>query len=131
MTSSTRPAPPAERIDGAALVRGASRAFTILALGGVVQPVVGAAVPALGYVWLVLVAVAAFAAAGSMRSDATAPHLQGAAAALGGYALIVPVVIMATGGLLVQQAVLTALTAVVVGGLAGWSAARRQERSAA
>ena len=45
----------------ALVVAGASRGFTVLLIGGVVQPWVGMLLPPLGYVWLALVAIAAFA----------------------------------------------------------------------
>lgn len=101
------------------MIRGGSRGFTVLALGGVVQPLVGAALPALGYVWLVIVAVVAFVAAAWASGRVDVPARQGSASALVAYALILPVVHMATGELDPQQIGFTAVTAAVVGALTG------------
>ncbi|HWU22482.1 MAG TPA: hypothetical protein VN088_13200 [Nocardioides sp.] len=103
------------------IVKGASRGFTVLLLGGVVQPWVGMLLPPLGFVWLALVAVAAFVVAARtpdlgpfpLRGDRA---LIGAGAAFGSYALVLPLVLSAAGGPLPWvQVVCTAATAVVVG----------------
>lgn len=115
------------------VVAGASRGFTVLLLGGVVQPWVGAIYAPLGYVWLVLVALAAFAFAARPRTVGDAepsPHrseraFTGAAAALGSYVLVLPLVLYGAGELPVVQALGTSLTAVIVGGFAGAYAPRR------
>lgn len=109
------------------VVSGASRGFTVLLLGGVVQPWVGVLVPALGYVWLALVAVAAFAFAARPRtirgvspSDLRVDRvLVGVAAAIGSYALVLPLVLAAAGAVPWEQVVLTSGTALVVGALVG------------
>lgn len=104
-----------EPIDVASVVRGASTAFTILVVGGLMTVVVAGAVPALGYVWLPLVAVVAFAVASRRATTASSPVLQGALAALGGYVLALPLVLLGTGEIDPVQVSSTALTALAVG----------------
>lgn len=115
------------RIDGPTMVRGGSRGFTILAIGGVVQPLVGAAAPLVGAIWLVLVAVAAFVASAWSAHVVDVVIRQGAASALLGYALIVPVVHMATGSVDPTQLLWTSVTAAVVGGATGLIRAKCRE----
>lgn len=111
----------------ALVVAGASRGFSILLIGGAVQPWVGVLLPPLGYVWLALVAVGAFAWAARPRvvravapSDVRADRMVvGIGAALGSYALVVPLVLMAAGVVPWVQLTLTTATAVVVGALTG------------
>lgn len=108
-------------LDGSALVRAGSRGFTVLLVGGVVQPWVLKAAPLLGYWWLVIVAVVAFSvAATSAVRGASVPvarlhTAQGALAALGGYLLIVPVVLHVAGFVPWAQIAMTASMALVVG----------------
>ncbi len=112
---------------GPLIVGGASRGFSVLLVGGVVQPWVGHLVPDLGYVWLLLVAVAAFAWAARPRTVSATPPSQlraeralvGTAAALGSYVLVLPLVLGAADAVPVAQVVLTSLTALAVGALAG------------
>lgn len=99
----------------ALVVRGASRGFTVLLLGGMVQPLVALAVPPLGYVWLALVAVVAFAWSARIATAAPGSTLVDAvSAAMGAYLLVAPVVVMLTGQLLPQQILGTSFTALVV-----------------
>lgn len=105
-------APPAGRT---LVVRGASRGFTVLLLGGVVQPLVSTVLPQLGYVWPAVVAVVAFAWSAWIASTPTAAMLVDAvSAAMGGYLLVTPVVVMLTGALDPAQIAGTSLTALVV-----------------
>ncbi|MBA0126505.1 hypothetical protein H0B56_13220 [Haloechinothrix sp. YIM 98757] len=104
-----------EPIDVASIVRGASTAFTILVIGGLMTVVVAGAVPVLGYVWLPVVAAVAFAVAGWRATTPSSPVLQGALAALGGYLLALPLVLFGTGEIDPVQVSSTVLTAVVVG----------------
>jgi hypothetical protein len=109
----------AREFDGAALVRAASRGFTILLLGGVVQPWIIKLQPFVGSWWLVIVSLAAFAVAGGGAvSAAQVPRLhwgQGAMAALSSYLLVVPLVLHVSPGFPWIQLGCTAGTAVVVG----------------
>jgi hypothetical protein len=101
----------------AAVMRGASRGFGVLLIGGLLQPM-AAMVPFLAYLWLVGVAVVAFVVAAVTATPLGTPldaWRQGPIAAVGGYALIVPLVIYGAGELPVLQAVLTTATAVVIG----------------
>ncbi len=105
--------------DWSFVVRGASGGFTVLLVGGVVQPWIGALLAPLGYVWLLLVALAAFGWAARPQRDRAGTVLDCMTAAVGSYLLVLPLVISAAGALPLQQMFLTALTAVIVGGLAG------------
>lgn len=106
-------------LDGAALVRAGSRGFTVLLLGGVVQPWVLKVAPLLGYWWLMMVAVVAFciAATSAVRraSVARLHPAQGALAALGSYLLIVPVVLHVAGFVPWGQIASTCAVALTVG----------------
>jgi hypothetical protein len=119
-----------ERLDWVAAARGASTVLSVLLIGGLVQPLVGLAVPVLGTVWLILVAVAAFVVAGLRRGSSDLPALQGALTAVLGYLFVLPLVAFATRGLDLAQVAATTTTAVVVGGLTGALAARRRSSQA-
>lgn len=114
-------------IHPALTVAGASRGFTVLLLGGVVQPWVATLVPPLGYVWLAVVAVAAFAVAAiprAARGVRPSPQrfdraMVGTWAALGSYALVLPLVLSVADGVPVVQIACTTLLAVTVGSLVG------------
>ncbi|WP_214364765.1 hypothetical protein [Pseudonocardia sp. H11422] len=105
------------RLDWSEVARGASSALSVLVIGGLVQPLVAALVPPLGVVWLIVVAVAAFAAAGRHVAASSAPVLQGATAAVLGYLFILPVVVLVNRGVEPAQLGGTVVTAVLVGGL--------------
>lgn len=107
-------------VDPVVGVKAASRGFTVLALGAVVQPWVGHLLPPLGYVWLVVVAVASFVTAAWTAGSTLHPVRQGVVGALGAYALMVPLVHLATGSLDPVQVAGTTVTAVVVGAVTGW-----------
>lgn len=121
----------------AAVVRGASRGFGVLLVGGLLQPI-AAQVALLAYAWLAAVAVAAFAVAAVTATPVGTPvdaWRQAPIAAVGGYGMIVPLVVLGAGELPVLQAVLTTTTAVVVGAVVGlartrFDAARRSARPA-
>lgn len=121
-------------LDVVVVVRGASRGFTVLLLGGVVQPWIGTLVPPLGAVWLTLVAVTAFTWAAWPRGAGwLRPRLDrglhGVAAALGSYLLVLPLVLSAAGFIPWIQVAFTAASAVVSGGLTGALAERVRARS--
>lgn len=108
----------------AAVIRGASRGFGVLLVGGLVQPVVAQLSAPLAYLWLLLVAVVAFvvaATAATPRGTPTTAWRQGPTAAVGGYLLILPLVVMGQGGLPPVQLLLTTATAVLVGAATGWA----------
>lgn len=122
-------------LDVVVVVRGASRGFTVLLLGGVVQPWIGTLVPPLGAVWLTLVAVTAFTWAAWPRGAGwLRPRLDrglhGVAAALGSYLLVLPLVLSAAGFIPWIQVAFTAASAVVSGGLTGALAEPRPSRIA-
>lgn len=110
---------PAAGLDWAEAARGASAGLSVLVVGGLVQPVVAVLAPPLGAVWLVVVAVVAFAVAGRRIGTASAPLRQGAVCAVLAYLFVLPLVVYANQGLDVAQAAGTTVTAVVVGGLVG------------
>lgn len=113
--------------DPVLVVSAASRGFTVLLLGGVVQPWVGALSASLGYVWLALVALGAFALAAKPRVvRGIAPSAErldrvtvAVAGALGSYALVLPLVLAAASEIPWTQLLCTAGTAVVVGVVVG------------
>ena len=108
-------------LETAEMIRGAFRGFGVLVIGGLAQPLVGMLLEPLGYVWLPLVAVVAFCwSAKIAAAKAQSPVPTGAIAALGSYLLAVPLVLMATSSLDPIQALLTSVTAVVVGSLTGF-----------
>lgn len=113
----------------AQIARGASRGFTILLLGGAVQPLIVRTLPALGAVWLVLVAVVAFAASARAAGREGVSCATGAAAALAGFALILPLAIVGSGAVGVSLVTMTGLTALVVGGGTAWLSTRLAGRS--
>lgn len=115
-------------IDGPVAVRAASTAFTVLLLGGLAAPMVASVFPAGGRYWLVVVALGAFAFAGSRIGTAAAPALHGATAAVGGYLLVLPIVVM-TSGLQVGQILITVSAAGFVGALSGYLTALRKRRT--
>ncbi len=111
-------------IDPVAAVRGGSRGFSLLVVGGMAYPVAVRVVPELGPVWLTITAAAAFAIAALRVGGATTPAVHGAAAAALSYLLVLPLVLMVPQARNVVQVLLTALTALVVGALTGFVAGR-------
>lgn len=101
-------------VDTAAAVRGASRGFTVLLLGGVVQPWVATLLPPMGFVWLAVVAVTAFVFAAVTAGGAAASWQTTVAAAAGAYLLVLPLVASA-GAIDPTQVAGTGATAVVIG----------------
>ncbi|MDQ4117847.1 MAG: hypothetical protein M3235_12905 [Actinomycetota bacterium] len=116
-----------DRVDWVSLVRGASVCFSVMVIGGLSAPL-GSRIPVVGPAWLIITAVVAFVGAGYRVGDAVDPRVQGAGAAVAGYLLVLPLTVMATGTLDPQQLVLTLLTAVVMGALAGHLAGRSRDR---
>jgi hypothetical protein len=110
----------------AAVVRGASRGFGVLLVGGLLQPL-AAQVTLLAYVWLVAVAVAAFVVAAVAATPTGTPldaWRQAPAAAVGGYLMITPLVVLGAGEIPMLQAFLTTATAIAVGAVVGLARTR-------
>jgi hypothetical protein len=103
-------------VDSTAAVRGASHGFTVLLVGGIVQPWVGFLLPPVGFVWLALVALAAFLVAALGAGGAAATSPTAVVAALGAYGLVLPLV-AAAGALDVTQVGGTIAIAVAIGAL--------------
>ena len=102
----------------AAVIRGASRGFGALLVGGLVEPAAVRFLGPIGSVWLLLVALVAFVIAAVTATPSGTPlssWRQGPIAAVAGYALIVPLVVAGSGSLPALQLGLTTMTAVVVG----------------
>ena len=100
------------------IVRGASRGFTVFLIGGAIQPLVSLVAAPVGYVWVPLVALAAFAlSAWTVTSVAGATLAHAVTSALGGYLLVVPVVVLMTGTLTLSQVASTSVAALLVSGL--------------
>lgn len=108
----------APKADGVAAVRGASAGFTVLLLGGVLDPLAAMVVPPFAFLWLPLVAVAGFVTAGARRGVSSSPWLQGATAAVGSYLLILPLVLIAPSGRNPLQITMTLAAAILLGGAA-------------
>ncbi|CAM3382081.1 hypothetical protein NODU109028_14520 [Nocardioides dubius] len=113
-------------IDWVFVVRGASRGLTVLLIGGAVQPWVGVLSRPLGFIWLALVAVLAFALAARPHRGSAGSVRDCMTAAVASYLLVLPLVVSAAGTLAVDQAFFTSLTAVVVGAFMGAFHRRRQ-----
>lgn len=116
-----------DRVDWASLARGASICFSVLVVGGLSAPL-GSRIPVVGPAWLIATAVLAFVVAGYQIGAAPDPRVHGAGTAVIGYLLVLPLTVMATGALDPLQLVLTLLTAVVMGALAGHLAGRTRDR---
>lgn len=113
-----------ESIDPAATVRGASRGFTVLLLGGLVQPVT-AMLPVVGLVWLPLTAMVAFVVAAWKPGGSASFPLYGAVSGLGAYLLMLPLVLLQPAGRSPVQIGCTVAVAVLVGAGTGWWRGRR------
>lgn len=127
--------PDAGGVDMPTLVRGASAGFTVLLIGGLLEPIVVtllpltlAQVPTASSWWLTVVAVAGFMLAGSRIGEATRPAVHGAGAAVGAYLLVVPLMVFASTEPLppITTMLLAALVAVLVGAATGYVAGRRR-----
>lgn len=125
MDQSRRVTSPTGRVDVPNAVRGASTGFSILLIGGLLAPLATLVSPVAGALWLAGVAVLAFAIAARRSRLAEAPALHGAVAAVGAYALVLPLLLPFPQGRDVGQILLTLATAVVVGAASGSLMARR------
>lgn len=119
-----RPGKWIDEIDPVGAVKGASTGFTILLLGGLLEPIAGSVLPVLGSVWLTVTALVAFASAASRIGSATRPSVHGALAAVSAYLLIVPLVLMTPAGRDITQMSLTVTAAAVVGACSGYVGSR-------
>jgi hypothetical protein len=124
MPSSRRPP---VRIDRGFLARGASAGFTALFLGGWLAPIVAGFVPALGVSWLVLVGLVGSALAGRQIGVADSPAVHGAAAAVLGFLLMIPAILIVGHGVGLTQLALPIPGAAAVGAAAGWLASRARD----
>lgn len=123
-TSQRNIAVPPGQADVAEIARAVSTGFTILILGGLIQPIVSRFVPWLGLIWLILVAIVAFAYTGFRAGRAgPKPPLFGGGAAVGAYVLVLPVLFL-VGTFDPTYAASSLAAAVVVGALAGIIGAR-------
>jgi hypothetical protein len=77
-------------LDETALIRGASRGFTVLLIGELMSPLAMGVSPVLGLFWLSMVGAAGFVIAGSSIGAAARTWLQGSVAAVGALALTIP-----------------------------------------
>lgn len=116
-------------IDRAACVCGMSTGFGVLVTGALLQPIANA-VPALGANFLLVTAIVGFAIAGSRIGNARRPGPHGAAAAVGSYLLILPLVLASSAGIDPSQIGATGGVAVAVGATAGFCRAWLRGRTA-
>jgi hypothetical protein len=110
------------------LLRGASAGFTVLVLGELLAPLAGALSPVLAGLWLSLVGAAGFAVAGRRIGHARRTVLQGAAAALAALTLTLPLRLLAGTQVSPYALAVSAVFALVVGGLAGRAAGSLRDR---
>ena len=113
------------RVDVPNAVRGASTGFSVLLIGGLLAPMVSVASAVLAAVWLTGVAVVAFGIAARRSRLAGVPAVHGAVAAVISYVLVLPLLLPFEAARNPVQILLTAVTAVVVGAVAGSLAAGR------
>lgn len=100
------------------VIRGAFRGFGVLFVGGIVHPLVAQVFEPLGYLWLLLVALAAFVVAAVTATPRDTPvkaWRQAPIAAVGSYFMILPLVRAGSGELPLMQLLLTTIVAVLVG----------------
>lgn len=128
----TPPAGPSASIDYdvPALVKGASAGFTILVLGELLAPLAGALGGVVAGLWLSLVGAAGFVVAGRRVGRARKTLLQGSAAAVGALTLTLPLRLLAGAQQSAYAYLVSAVFAVVVGGLAGRAAGALRSRNA-
>lgn len=118
-----RGAPP-QQADVGEIARAVSTGFTILILGGLIQPVVTRFVPFIGMIWLILVAVVAFGYTGFRAGRAGPnPPLFGGGAAVGAYVLVLPVLFL-VGTFDPIYAASSLAAGAIIGALAGFIGAR-------
>jgi hypothetical protein len=120
-------------VDWPAAVRGTSRAFTILILGGIVAPLVGRAlaggpVNLLSVYWLPIIAAVGYLVGGLYVGSATQAWLQGILAALGAWLLTLPIFLLAEGLTHADALGVDAGIAVVAGAVGGVLGALRRSR---
>lgn len=120
---------PAADYDVSALVKGASAGFTILILGELLAPLAGALGGLVAGLWLSLVGAAGFAVAGRRVGRARKTLMQGAAAALGALTLTLPLRLLAGAQQSAYAFAVTAVFAVVIGGLSGRAAGALRARA--
>lgn len=116
-------------VDVQAAARGAWRGFLVLIFGELVAPLAARIAPALGSLWLSMVGAAGFAIAGAAIGQAQRPMAQGAATALGAFALTMPLRLLAGSRMTVIAYAVTCVFAVAVGAASGLLAARRRDTS--
>lgn len=117
------------RLDAAAMSRGAFRGFLLLLLGTMVFPIAVREFPSLGPWWVTAVTISGFAVAALHQGKARSPVLQGIAAAVFADALTLPLLLLSPTAREPLPLLITAATAVGVGVLVGIGVivARRQE----
>lgn len=115
-----------DRIDWVTAVRGASRGFGILAISGLLQPVVANGLgEAFGLGWLVLGSLVAFVSAAWRAGESDSPPLTGLFGSLMAYTLSVPLIYLATRKIVVQDVLMFVAAAMVVGAVTGYLVGRR------
>lgn len=116
--------------DLSALAKGASTGFTVLVLGELLAPLAGAVSSVLAGLWLSLVGAAGFAVAGRRVGLARRVLLQGSVAALTALTLTLPLRLLSGAQQSPYAFAVSAVFALVVGGLAGRAAGSLRDRRA-
>lgn len=125
MPADPRPLPPA-LVDWPAAVRGASAGFSVLVVGGLLAQLAALRWPTVGTVLLTLAPVLAALIAARRSRAAGHPALHGAVAAVGAYALVLPLILQTHAVRDVRQVLLAVATMIAVGALTGWIMGRRR-----
>lgn len=113
-------------IDLPVAIRGGSAGFSLLLIGGLLAPLAGLAVPALGGAFLTLTAVLAFLVAARKIGRSSVPQLHGAVAAVLAYALVLPLLLPFETTRNVPQILYTLATAISVGASTAWIQSKRE-----
>ncbi|HEX4249461.1 MAG TPA: hypothetical protein VH008_16480 [Pseudonocardia sp.] len=113
-----------DRIDWVLVVRGASTGFTVLVIGGLVNPIISNLNQVAGLIELVLGALAASVVAAWRARTADSPVLSGAVAALISYTLVVPLIYLSEHRLDYRVILAFAAVAMVVGAVSGFALSR-------
>lgn len=121
--------PRIDAVDVSVAIRGASAGFSVLLVGGLVQPLVEGRIPGVGQAWLPLVALFAFVIAARHVGEARIPSAHGAMAAVNAYLLMLPLVLLNPAGTNVAQISLTIGAAMLTGGAVGFVRGRSREAS--
>lgn len=125
------PSPRPDGIDYVAAIRATSSGFTILFLGLLLAPVLGAVLAGATMFAELLACLVAGGVAGSRIGEGRLGHLQGAFGAVSAYLLVLPLLLLFPAGQDLERHVVYGLVMAAAGAVAGLLAARRRDVSSA